>query len=74
VLSAIEDFLAAQAQPWRFLRIPAAFGLGVLVPEDLAERRPEIWALLAPWAAPQVEQFLARVELARIALLTGLGR
>jgi hypothetical protein len=67
VLTAIEDYLATRSQPMQLVRIPAAFGLAILVPEHIQVDRPRITALLEPWTDPLVEKFIERLELARIA-------
>ncbi len=67
VLTAIEDYLATTSAALMFLQIPAAFGLGILVPEKLELERPDLAKRLRPWSDPAVQRFIERLELARIA-------
>ncbi|MCA9623261.1 MAG: class I SAM-dependent methyltransferase [Myxococcales bacterium] len=73
VLTAVEDYLDKSAHRFRFVRIPAAFGLGILLPEALAVKRPALAEAIDVWKAPMVERFIDRLETARIAMLTGLA-
>lgn len=74
VRTAIEDYLAQTAEKIAFVRIPAVFGLGILLPNALAQAKPQVANLINAWASPTVEQFIERLELARIAMLTGIAR
>ncbi len=74
VLTAVEDFLAESPHRYRFVRIPAVFGLAILLPEARAQATPALADKLAPWSAPEVERFVDRLETARIAMMTGLAR
>ncbi len=71
VLTAVEDYLAETAQELSFARIPAAFGLGILLPRSRSAASPELEALVAPWTSPAVSGFIDKLETARIAMLTG---
>ncbi len=71
VLTAVEDYLKESSIDYLFAKIPAAFGLGILLPRALGARLPELEALVVPWTAPAVEAFVDRLETARIAMLTG---
>jgi hypothetical protein len=73
VLTAVEDYLEASEQDYLFVRIPAVFGLAILLPLALAEEHPEIERFVKAWAVPEVERFIDRMETARIAMLTGLA-
>lgn len=74
VLTAVEDYLRETEEPFVFVRIPAVFGLGILLPEALARRQPSLAERVRAWGVPEIERFLDRLETARIAMLTGLGR
>lgn len=71
VLTAVEDYLAATQETFLAARIPAVFGLGILLPEPLARAKPELRRRVEVWTAPEVERFIDRLEMARIAMLTG---
>jgi hypothetical protein len=73
VLTAVEDYCRTAGEPLQLVRVPAAFGLGILLPRALAARRPALAERVAVWAVPEVERFLERLELVRIAMLTGVG-
>jgi hypothetical protein len=66
VLSATEDFLEKTSQALDFVRIPAAFGLGILIPAHLEIQSKSAWDALHVWANPKLERFIARLEIARI--------
>jgi hypothetical protein len=70
VLTAVEDYLAQSGQRFVRARVPAVFGLAILLPRALAEKQPELAAQVGRWAVPEVEKFIDRLELARIAMLT----
>lgn len=70
VLTAVEDYLAETRVEQVLAKIPAAFGLAILLPKALAERVPALGQLVAPWMAPSVQAFVDRLETARIAMLT----
>lgn len=69
VLTAVEDYLGETKEQWRACKVPAVFGLGVLLPEVRAQSCPELARLHAAWAVPEVERFIERLEMARIAML-----
>jgi hypothetical protein len=71
VLTAVEDYLQKTSQRFLFVRIPAVFGLGILLPEELAAARPALAERVRCWAVPEIERFIDRLETARIAMLTG---
>ncbi len=71
VLTAVEDYLAQTKHAFSFAKIPAAFGLGILLPEALARTKPELCRLVEAWTAPEVERFIERLEMARLAMMTG---
>ncbi len=71
VLTAVEDYLRETQIDFLFAKIPAAFGLAILLPKPLAARKPALEQLLAPWRSAHVEAFVDRLETARIAMLTG---
>ncbi|MEQ9323876.1 MAG: class I SAM-dependent methyltransferase [Polyangiaceae bacterium] len=73
VLTAVEDFLAVSKTSFTFVRIPAVFGLAILVPDHVGEAHPELLAAAKAWAVPEVARFIDRMETARIAMLTGLA-
>lgn len=70
VLTAVEDYLAETQVKQAFAKIPAAFGLGILLPEGLASRAPALDKLVEPWRSAAVQGFIDRLETARIAMLT----
>ncbi len=74
VLTAVEDYLQATEHSFEFVRIPAVFGLGILMPERLVETRPKVAQKVRAWAPQEVEKFIDRLEMARIAMLTGIAR
>jgi SAM-dependent methyltransferase len=74
VLTAVEDFVAATSLELELVTIPAAFGLGILLPEPLAQKHPELARSVRVWGTPEVGRFIERLELARIAMMTGIGR
>lgn len=74
VRTAIEDYLIQTVENIVFVKIPAVFGLGILLPDSLAQAKPQVANLVNAWAAPGVERFIERLELARIAMLTGIAR
>ncbi|MBW2528770.1 MAG: class I SAM-dependent methyltransferase [Deltaproteobacteria bacterium] len=73
VLTAVEDYLAETETPFVTARIPAVFGLGILLPEPLARAKPELRRRVEIWKTPEVERFIDRLEMARIAMLTSPG-
>lgn len=73
VLTAVEDFLEASRTSFSFVRIPAVFGLAILLPDRLADAHPELLASARAWAVPEVARFIDRLETARIAMMTGLA-
>jgi hypothetical protein len=73
VLTAVEDYLAKTDIELMFARIPAVFGLGILLPKEMAADNPELARLVRNWQAPEVESFIDRLEVARIAMMTGAG-
>ena len=70
VLTAVEDYLRETDHEFIHATIPAAFGLGILLPRALAARVPALESLVSPWLAPAVHAFIDRLETARIAMLT----
>jgi hypothetical protein len=73
VLTAVEDYLKSTPASWTFVQVPAVYGLGILLPAPLAEAKPEVARRIAVWAVPEVHRFIERLEMARIAMLTGVG-
>jgi len=71
VLTAVEDYLAQTMFKYQLVVIPAVFGLGILLPEPLAADKPALAARVRAWAVPEVRKFIERMEMARIAMLTG---
>jgi SAM-dependent methyltransferase len=71
VLTAVEDYLRETSEGFELVRIPAVFGLGILLPQALAVSRPEVAEQVRVWASPAVERFIDRLETARIAMLLG---
>jgi hypothetical protein len=74
VLTAVEDYLKQSDERFVFVRIPAAFGLAILLPEALALRTPAAAASVEAWGVPAIERFIDRLETARIAMMTGIAR
>jgi hypothetical protein len=73
VLTAVEDYLEATSTPMELVQIPAVFGLAILLPETLAQARPEVAERVRAWARPEISSFLNRLEMARIAMLLQLA-
>lgn len=73
VLTAIEDYLKHTQAQIELVKIPAVFGLGILLPAALAEANPAVAKKVRAWAAPEIERFIDRLEMARIAMLTGVS-
>jgi len=71
VLTAVEDYLRETEEAIELVRIPAVFGLGMLLPSALAEARPDVAQRVRVWAPREIESFIDRLETARIAMLTG---
>jgi hypothetical protein len=71
VLTAVDDYLAQTIIQYKFVVIPAVFGLGILLPEPLAVEKPELARRVQPWTVPEVHKFIERMEMARISMLTG---
>ncbi len=71
VLTAIEDYLDTVSEPIDLVKIPAVFGLGILLPAAMADANPEVARKVRVWATPEVERFIDRLEMARIAMMTG---
>lgn len=71
VRTAIEDYLTQTSERFEFVRVPAVFGLGILLPAALAQSKPKVAETLRPWASPLVEAFVERLELARISMMVG---
>jgi hypothetical protein len=69
VLTAIEDYLHATSEKIDLVQIPAAFGLGILMPSALREKSPDAAAFIALWAHPNVRSFIERLEVVRIGML-----
>ncbi|MCU0692476.1 MAG: class I SAM-dependent methyltransferase [Polyangiaceae bacterium] len=70
VLTAVEDFRAQSKTRLALARIPAVFGLGILLPEPLAKEKPEVARRVGAWMIPDIERFIDRLEMARIAMLS----
>lgn len=73
VLTAVEDYVASTSRSIETVIIPAVFGLAMLLPAALAESKPGVAAKVRAWAVPEVERFISRMEMARIAMLTGVA-
>lgn len=73
VLTAIEDYLRDSEVPYVVAKIPAVFGLAILLPEERADDKPALADRVRAWMVPEIERFLDRMETARIAMLTGLA-
>lgn len=73
VLTAVEDYLASTSEPMELVRIPAVFGLGILLPAALAQARPQVAERVRVWGRPELCSFLDRMEMARITMLMQLG-
>lgn len=73
VLTAVEDFLAETDEAFTYVQIHAVFGLGILLPDHLADAHPDLAQAIAAWAVPEVARFIERLETARIAMMTGLA-
>lgn len=73
VLTAVEDYLAITEEAFEFVKIPAVFGLGMLMPKALAEANPAVAKKVLAWAPREIERFIDRLEMARIAMLTGVS-
>ncbi|MBW2459769.1 MAG: class I SAM-dependent methyltransferase [Deltaproteobacteria bacterium] len=73
VLTAVEDYQAETDVGFLFVKIPAVFGLAILLPEALADQKPEVEERVVAWAVPEIERFIDRMETARIAMMAGLG-
>lgn len=71
VLTAVEDFLSSSKEPYLFAKVPAVYGLGILLHETRAQLAPDARRLVETWATPEVELFIERLEMARIAMMTG---
>ncbi len=72
VLTAVEDYLASTRHEFMVARIPAVFGLAVLLPREMAADKPALGHLLSSWCVPEIERFIHRLEVARIAMITGV--
>ena len=73
VLTAIEDYLRASDETIELVKIPAVFGLGMLLPAALAEAKPAVAEKVRQWGSPEIERFIDRLEMARIAMFTGVS-
>jgi hypothetical protein len=71
VLTAVEDYLKESARPFVMARIPAVWGLAILLPLERADACPEARAFVDVWRVPEIERFVERLEMARVAMLTG---
>ena len=69
VLTAVEDYLAKSKERFVTARIPAVFGLQILLPAARAEAQPELARLVGAWAVPEVERFIDRLEMARLSMM-----
>jgi len=73
VLTAMQDYVAQSIIGFEQVVIPAVFGLGILLPQPLAAERPQLAQRVRAWAVPEIQRFIERMEMARIAMLTGAG-
>jgi Methyltransferase domain len=73
VLTGLEDYLSQSDRTFELIRIPAVFGLAILVPQTLAEREPRLARFARAWTVPEIARFIDRMETARIAMLTGIA-
>jgi len=73
VLTAVEDYQEETEAAYLFVKIPAVFGLAILLPEALAEMKPAVEERVLVWAVPEIERFIDRMETARIAMMAGVG-
>lgn len=71
VLTAVEDYLQETEIEMMFARIPAVFGLAILLPKAMAAEHPELAQQVSHWMPSEVERFIDRMEMARIAMMTG---
>ena len=71
VLTAVEDFAKVCGEELSQFRIPAAFGLAILLPKALEAAHPRLGELCRPWGSPHVEKFVERLELARLSGVVG---
>ena len=71
VLTAVEDYLLETPLTFEWVVIPAVFGLGILLPSNLAESNPAVAQKVRNWAPLEIGRFVNRLEMARIAMLTG---
>ncbi|HQP35231.1 MAG TPA: class I SAM-dependent methyltransferase [Polyangiaceae bacterium] len=71
VLTAVEDYLAQTHWRFRLVVVPAVFGLAILLPDALAANKPALAQRVAAWDVPEIRKFIERMEMARIAMLTG---
>jgi len=70
-LTAVEDYLAQTHWRFRLVVVPAVFGLAILLPDALAANKPALAQRVAAWDVPEIRKFIERMEMARIAMLTG---
>lgn len=71
VLTAVEDYLKQTSRGFVVARIPAAWGLAILLPIERADACPEARAFVEAWRVPEIERFIERLEMARVAMITG---
>lgn len=71
VLTAVEDWVEASPAAVDLIIIPAVFGLAIAIPKELSARVPALSRIASAWAVPEVSRFIERLEMARIAMLTG---
>lgn len=71
VLTAVEDWIEASPAEIDLVVIPAVFGLAIAIPKELSARVPALLTIASAWAVPEVSRFIGRLEMARIAMLTG---
>lgn len=71
VLTAVEDYLKETSRRFVVAKIPAAWGLAILLPVERAEACPAAREFVEAWRRPEIERFIERLEMARIAMMTG---
>ena len=72
--TAIENFANATDQHFELLKVPGLYGLGLLVPSELAERNVELAKFLAIVSLPEtIMQLVERTEEDRIGTLAKLA-
>jgi hypothetical protein len=72
VWTAVEDYLDRTEVPFTVAKIPAVFGLAILLPSERADERPRLAERVAAWQVPEVVGLIDRMETARIAMMMGI--